>query len=98
MNKKDRIYEDAIILWGKDSQIGMFHEEIGEVLQAINKFKRNSTNTNINHIVDELADLSIMLDQMVCLFDINDIFNERKTYKLNKLFDLINKKYIKSLP
>ena len=34
------IYANAIMEFGVDAQIDMLHEEVGELLSAINKYKR----------------------------------------------------------
>jgi NTP pyrophosphatase (non-canonical NTP hydrolase) len=38
-NYKD-IYKKLVAVRGADEQLGYFYEEIGELLQAINKYKR----------------------------------------------------------
>lgn len=61
------VYKDAVDLWGPDSQIGMLFEEMGELMSAIIRDKRERTYKA--SVEEEIADVSIMLEQM------NHIFN-----------------------
>ena len=59
------ILKGAIKKWGKQSQINMLHEEIGELLQAINKFLRKPQDWNTrDNLCEEIADVEIMLEQL----------------------------------
>lgn len=63
------LYEVALERWGYEAQVGMFHEEIGEALQALNKHQRNPSVQTLIALMDELADLQVMLEQMVVAHD-----------------------------
>lgn len=54
----------AIKKWGKQSQLNMFHEEIGELLQAVNKFNRKHDFETRDNLLEEIADVEIMLAQL----------------------------------
>lgn len=56
------IYHRALSLWGEKAQVGMVHEEIGELLQAMNKVLRGKD--DLNHLAEEIADCQIMLEQL----------------------------------
>ena len=60
------ICERALKAWGTEKQVDMMIEEIGELLSALGKCKRGRTKTG--PVVEELADLQIVLWQMIILF------------------------------
>ena len=71
------LYVEAIELWGAEAQVNMLHEEIGELLVAMNKLWREPKN-GINRsewlrsTLEEIEDVRIMLDQMVVLLNSTD--------------------------
>lgn len=86
------ILEAAIRYWGSDPQINTFFEEMGELMQAINKYKRHrytekpenepiQTLALEENIAEEIADLEIMLEQIKILFD----FIPQKIEKRSKI-------------
>lgn len=62
--KKEEIYAMAIAKWGEELQIGMVYEEMGELMKAINKMRRNTTPENEIEVLKEIADVRIMLEQL----------------------------------
>ena len=80
-----RLIEDAAVqTYGMEHQIRKFHEEMGEVLTAMNKYL-NGEDT-LEHLAEELADLSVTTEEMVLGFDIAERFNHYKTAKLERLW------------
>lgn len=71
--KEIEIYEQAISRWGGISQSDMMVEECAELIQALNKFKRAKGDENLSkcwdNILEEIADVEIMLNQMKVLFN-----------------------------
>lgn len=49
--------------YGLDSQINILQEELAELIQAVSKFRRGDP----SHIIEEIADVKIMLDQITYL-------------------------------
>jgi NTP pyrophosphatase (non-canonical NTP hydrolase) len=89
MNKEE-IYAKAIERWGEELQVGMLSEEIGELLVAVNKYRRRATKQNEINICEEIADVRIMLEQIECLFHINpDITLHWYRTKLKKLEEIL---------
>jgi len=90
MEKENRIelYRKAISKWGEDAQVNMVYEEIGELLTALARFKRGRSNTF--DVMTELADVSIMVEQMATLMDYDD-FEKEKDRKLNRLKERLEK-------
>ena len=56
------LYKELIDKKGLEDQLGQFYEEIGELLQAINKYKRSNGLKTKSDIFDELVDVQITLD------------------------------------
>lgn len=74
MNKQDMLQnlklcntlEVAVDYFGKDNQLMMLAEELAELIQAISKYKRNPS--NIDSLIEEVADVEIMLEQLRIIF------------------------------
>ena len=73
MNKQERkkIYDKAEELWGLVAQYDQAIEEMGELIVAINKFKRKclygeyqENNKVIDDLVEEIADVKMCLEQL----------------------------------
>lgn len=46
--------------YGLDSQLNILQEELAELIQAVSKYRRG----DISHIIEEIVDVEIMLDQI----------------------------------
>ena len=44
-------------------------EEMAELTQAINKYRRFGSNINLNNLIEELADVSVMVEQVKFLIE-----------------------------
>lgn len=63
MNKNEiDLYRRALENWGTEAQIGMLHEEMAELIVAINKWRRAILPVGL--VLEEIVDLEIMLDQL----------------------------------
>jgi NTP pyrophosphatase (non-canonical NTP hydrolase) len=88
--KKEQIeiFKRALAKWGKDSQIYMVFEEMAELQKELCK-NINRGAQNRKEVVEELADVLIMLEQVKIIFDIkeDEIENiiDYKTERLKKL-------------
>ena len=67
MNRQE-LLQAAVEKWGIQSQVMMAIEEMGELLQAISKVHRNGNNS-IYNLLEEIADVRIMMDQLVLIFE-----------------------------
>jgi len=76
------ILNDALNTYGIVKQQWMLVEECGELLNAIAKSKRGRVENE--YIITELADVSIMIDQMAFFYGMDDFKDARK----NKLLRL----------
>ena len=91
MEKNDRInlYKHALSKWGEDAQIRMVYEEVGELITALSQFKRGRATHD--DVMTELADVSIMVEQIATLMNYDD-FEKEKDRKLNRLRERLEKK------
>jgi NTP pyrophosphatase (non-canonical NTP hydrolase) len=60
--------EKAIETYGKDMQLNVAIEELSELIKEICKHKRGSENRDA--IIEEMADVNIMLSQLQIIFNI----------------------------
>lgn len=85
MKKIEEIYKQAIETYGKDAQLKMCIEEMAELTQAICKSFRGKD--NLDNIIEEIADVEIMLAQLglskneVCI---------KKAEKITRLEERLN--------
>lgn len=82
------MYMLALDLWGFQAQELMVMEEVGEMLNALAKTNRGRSTKE--DIITELADVSIMVEQMAQVFGWEDFKNMRE-FKLLRLKERINK-------
>lgn len=68
--------------YGKDSQTLMAIEEMSELTKEICKYSRGKTTRE--RLVDEIADVEIMVKQLEILFDIASDVDRRVDYKLER--------------
>ena len=77
-----RVFESAIIQWGVDSQLNQAIEECAELIQAINKFRRNNDRDNL---LEEIADVEIMIGQLKIILNDSASIGNIVDSKINKL-------------
>lgn len=87
--KAQKIYKEAIELWGYDTQVRMWHEEVGELMQAISKYNRKPTNENLDHLYEEIVDVKVMHGQLET-FVPEDRLKYWFEFKMNRLELRIN--------
>lgn len=77
------IMNKAISTYGQDSQMLMAIEEMSELTKAICKYKRYGD--NVNDIAEEIADVTIMLEQLKMMFDVYPEVEMNIDLKLKRL-------------
>lgn len=81
----EKIYRKAIGTWGEDAQIMVAMEECSELIQAICKYYREpDIYMRREGIIDEIADVTIMCEQLSLIFGIEEV-NNRIDFKINRL-------------
>lgn len=86
----DEICRAALETFGKSSQMQVAIEEMSELTKELCKNGRGQENTT--HIAEEIADVEIMLQQMVILFDCAGQVETFRRYKLERLATRIKEK------
>ena len=76
------VYQKALLKWGYQSQLGMLFEEMGELMQVLNKYDRKRA--TLAEVIDEIADVEIMLGQMAVVYG-REAVHRRKIEKINRL-------------
>lgn len=64
------VLEKAVETYGKDMQLTVAIEELSELIKEICKHKRGADNRD--KIIEEMADVYIMLSQIEIIFDVTD--------------------------
>ena len=72
INYEDRkkVYQAALRKWGVDLQTMMAVEEMSELTKEICKIKRGKI--DLDALADEIADVTIMLEQLRDIYGLND--------------------------
>lgn len=81
---EETIYERALRVWHKTPQMLQVIEEMSEltkeILKNVNRCKENTA-----EIIEETADVEIMLEQLKCCYNIKDEVEAYKKEKLKKI-------------
>ena len=91
--KRKELYRDAIKLWGIELQFGMLTEECGELLTAVNQWRRGRVLEM--KVIEEMADVIIMIRQVLVVMGRepdSKVLEEMIHKKLNKMEAHIKKK------
>ena len=84
------ILHATIKKWGSDAQLEMVKEECMELALAIQKYQRGFSQERLDNLIDEIADVNIMIAQANMLFD-HEKIQERIDFKLNRLQNRIDR-------
>lgn len=83
------LYETAVEVYGADMQVVVAMEEMAELIQALSKWMRArrepypcDCDSVADHILEEMADVSIMLCQLEVIFG---DYSGAESYKLERL-------------
>ena len=81
INYEDRkkVYQAALNKWGADLQTMMAVEEMSELTKEICKIKRGKI--DLDALADEIADVTIMLEQLREIYGLNDAVHDDATRK-----------------
>lgn len=87
--ERKRIYAAAQQKFGADHQVLKATEELGEAIVEIAKALAGESNRD--HLAEEIADATIMLEQLRQIFNINESVLTWMGYKLAELKLRVNK-------
>lgn len=62
--QRDKAIKDIIQHYGEKEQVDVAIEEMAELTHALLKYRRNPCNTTLDGIIEELADVTIMIGQL----------------------------------
>ena len=83
--ERERIYRKAIETFGELNQKVIATEEMAELIKELSKNFRGQPNRDA--IAEEIADVSIMLEQLCMIYDIKnavEVWKRRKLARLEK--------------
>ena len=81
---EEKLYKRALRVWGKEPQMLQVIEEMSELMKEILK-NVNRNKDNVDAIIEETADVEIMLGQLKCCYDIADKVRDYKAEKLKTI-------------
>lgn len=77
------VYVTAIEKWGIDAQACMAIEEMSELTKEICKVRRGKN--DLDALADEIADVTIILEQLRIMFNLNDLVCQHMDTKITRL-------------
>jgi len=81
--------------YGYEIQSRQLQEECAELIASINQYSRknyDSTSTTYDHLTEEIADVAIMLDQVIYLLGCKDKVDVWRKYKVERQLERIEGK------
>ena len=79
------LYHQALAHWGTEAQLSMLIEEMSELTTTICHLLRNRIASDSDAIIDELADVQIMLRQVIFALQLQSSVDLRIQVKLQRL-------------
>jgi hypothetical protein len=86
MREYQELYQATLEKWGEEAQYDQAIEECAELIASLKHFKRGKVTEA--EIIDELADVTLMIGQLTWMFGAEKIDRAIKE-KLKKLHDLL---------
>lgn len=86
-DERRQVYKDAIAAFGETKQMIVAIEELSEVQKEICKILRGGE--DFSHLAEEIADATIMLEQLRLIFDVNDQVCEYMDAKVRRLTERV---------
>lgn len=80
---RKKVYQAALNKWGVDLQTMMAVEEMSELTKEICKIKRGKI--DLDALADEIADVTIMLEQLREIYGLNDAVCDHMDAKILRL-------------
>lgn len=77
------VFETALKTWGADAQTTMVFEEMSELQKELCKHSRGKENAE--QIAEEIADVQIMLEQMIILHNCAEAVQSYRKSKVERL-------------
>lgn len=87
-DKQIKTLINAIQTYGTNSQIDKAIEEMSELTKALLKHRQN--NGSVSDIIEEVADVQIMILQLLLIFEATSAMDVFIDYKINRLENRLN--------
>lgn len=95
MVDKEDVLNRAIASNGEIGQLNKSIEELGELIVAIQKYTHSMSDKDREHVSEEMADVQIMLDQMLKMDIIDDkMFYVFMDFKIKRLDNRLKNKEV----
>lgn len=82
--KQIRQINDIKEHYGDEHQLEKAIEECEELIDAIRKHQGSFTNCFVVDIIDEIADVTVMIEQLKLILDCHGAVEDRIEYKINR--------------
>lgn len=94
--KKPDVIKAAIATYGTAAQVDMAIEEMSELTKALCKERRTQLQPGTHaeahaNVIEEIADVAIMLKQLIMIFDKDNEIQKEVDYKINRLEQRLQK-------
>jgi NTP pyrophosphatase (non-canonical NTP hydrolase) len=95
--ERQSIYEKVTRYYSTDKQIDVAIEELSELIKVLAKRNRYEQFIDFERdLIDECADVLVMVEQIIFLFDIHQPIQNRIDFKLDRLLKRIIQDKIKN--
>lgn len=101
LEQRNEVYQQAIDTWGAQAQMEMANEEATEFALAVRKQIRKNNDQTFTNLVEEFADIEIMLEQVELMHShlgFRDMVNAQKEYKVKRLKKRLDEHSFEALP
>ena len=85
------ICQKTVDSWGRDSQLLMLLEEMSELQKEVLK-NMNRHQDNLKELAEETADVLILLERLIHIYDMADAVDSAARFKVNRLKGYLNMK------
>lgn len=87
--KYSQLWREAIAKWGEQAQLLVMVEELNELAAATLRIALRKNNGRKDDLIDELADVSIMLEQVIFMYGLRVPVERRISYKCLRLGEML---------
>ena len=97
---REDAYKMAIEKWGEKAQLEMAQEEATELALAVRKHIRKNDEASFSNLVEEIADVEIMIEQIVMMhsdFGFRQMVDAQKAFKISRLLKRMNENSFEAL-
>lgn len=81
---EQKVLADAVETYGAENQKWVFMGECGELFDAMSDYRRGRC--EVDHVAEEIADVEIMLDQLMIIYGCRDAVKAWRRKKLKRLW------------